>query len=123
MENLRDKYAGWALVTGAAWHCYSLALWQYRRNELAQTIRWAGLSLLRNKESVPRLSCFRSLLVMSRYQQGETEEARKLLAEAATPIRTITETSSETAMLEMDWWIDWLNAKILIAEATEQIGD
>ncbi|MFM2199707.1 MAG: hypothetical protein RLZZ505_3139 [Verrucomicrobiota bacterium] len=108
---------------GAAWHCYSLALWQYRRKDLAQTIRWAELSLLRNTDSVPRLSCVRSLLAMSRYQQGETEEARKLLAEAATPIRTIMETSSATAMFEMDWWIDWLNAKILIAEATELTGD
>jgi tetratricopeptide (TPR) repeat protein len=107
----------------AAWHCYSLALWHHRRKDPAQTIRWAELSLRHHNKNVPRLACVRSLLAMSRYQQGETEEARKLLTEAAAPIRGVMEAAPETAIYRLEWWIDWLNAKILIAEAAEQIGN
>jgi len=106
---------------GAAWQCYSLALWHHRRADPAQTIRWGELSLHRSMESEPRVACVRLLLAMSRHRMGETEEAHKLLDDAATSIRSLMESSSGTWSEQMIW-VDWMNAHILLKEAEAMIG-
>ena len=52
---------------GAAWNCYALALWNHRRGDPAQTIRWGESSLRRSMVAEPRVNCVRLLLAMARH--------------------------------------------------------
>lgn len=107
---------------GAAWQCYSLALWHHRRGNPEQTIRWGEWSLQRSMEAEPRVVCVRLLLAMARHRIGEKEEARALLAESAKPIRALMESSSGEWFGGIDPWADWMNAHILLKEAEALIG-
>lgn len=104
-----------------AWHCYSLALWNHRRGDPAQTIRWGESSLRHSRDSAARVACVRLLLAMARHQLGEAEEARKLLADAAGPIRSLKESSSGNWTDDHGLWVDWMNAHILLKEAEAMI--
>ena len=106
----------------AAWKCYSLALWHHRRGDPAQTIRWGEWSLQRNMESEPRVACVRLLLAMARHQMGETDEARKLLVDAAKPLLALMESTSGKWSDDRSLWVDWTNAHILFKEAEALIG-
>ncbi len=104
-----------------AWCSYSLALWNHRLDEPMQTIRWCELSLQSSMEVRPRMVCVNLLLAMARYRLGETEEARKLLADAANSIDAVREASSEK-WSDNIVWVDWMNAHILLKEAEAMIG-
>lgn len=106
---------------GVAWYCYSLALWYHRRLDTEQTIRWAESSIRRNNQNEPRAVCLQLLLAMANNQQGKKEEARKLLDEASLPIHNIIANSPENILFTVEWWVDWVNAKILLREAQELI--
>jgi tetratricopeptide (TPR) repeat protein len=106
----------------AAWHCYSLSLWYYRRNDPVQTIRWAELSLQRSESTQPRVVCVRLLIAMARYQQGEKEQARQLLTEAAKPLQDLMESSPENYTAGTSIWVDWMNAHIMLKEAKDMIS-
>ena len=105
----------------AAWHCYSLAMWNHRLSDPAQTIHWCELSLQRSTRNQPRAICVNLLLAMARHRIGETEEARKLLAETAKPIHALMESSSGKWADDIVW-VDWMNAHILLKEAEAMIG-
>ena len=105
-----------------AWSCYSLALWHHRCNDPAQTIRWCDLSLQRGMQDEPRVVCVRLLLTMARHRLGETEEAHKLLADAAKPLRSLKESSSGKWTNHIVPWVGWVNAHILLKEAEAMIG-
>ena len=104
-----------------AWHCYSLSLWHYRRDEPAPAIRWAELSLQRSMEDKARVTCVRLLLAMARHRSGETEQARMLLADSAKPIRALLGPSGKWSA-DIHPWVDWMNAHILLKEAEAVIG-
>jgi hypothetical protein len=108
----------------AAWNCYSLSLWYHRCQDPAQTLRWGMLSLQHDMESEARVHCVRLLQAMARHRMGETEEARKLVTEAAKPIRAFQESSSgqwNESNGFWAWW-DWTIAHILLKEAEALIG-
>ncbi len=107
---------------GSASKCYSLALWNHRRGDPAQVIRWGESSLRRSMAVDSRVACVRLLLAMARHRSGETEEARKQLAEAAQPIDRPLDLSSEIASGKSDQWHDWMSAQILLKEAGAMIG-
>jgi hypothetical protein len=109
-------------VSGAAWHCYSLALWYHRRRDPVQTIRWCEFSLQRDMQCEPRVVCVQLLLAMSRHQLGETEEARTILAAAAKPILARKESPSGIYSGNGALWVDWVNGEILLNEAEAMIG-
>lgn len=106
----------------AAWHCYSLALWHFRRDDPAQAMRWAELSLQRSTLDEARVVCVRLLLAMARHRMGETEEARMLLADSSKAIHTLLDSSSGKWPAEIAPWVDWMNAHILLKEAEAVIG-
>jgi tRNA A-37 threonylcarbamoyl transferase component Bud32 len=106
----------------AGWQCYSLALWHHRRGDPAQTIRWGELSLQRSMNAEPRVLCVRMLLAMSHHRMGETDEARKLLTDAAKPLRAVMDSTSGKWSDDRSLWVDWMNAKILLQEAESIIG-
>jgi eukaryotic-like serine/threonine-protein kinase len=108
---------------GAAWQCYSLALWNHRLDEPKQTIHWGELSLNYSLDSEPRVACVRLLLAMAHHQLGETEEARKFFTEAAMPIPTLEEATSGKWADDIGLWVDWMNAHILLKEAEIRMGD
>nr|MCU0749893.1 hypothetical protein [Akkermansiaceae bacterium] len=101
---------------GAAWQCYSLALWHHRRGDPEQTIRWGEESLRRNMATEPRVACVQLLIAMARYKMGAIQEARNLLTEAARPILNLMESSGGKWSDEITW-VDWMNAHILLKEA------
>jgi hypothetical protein len=107
---------------GAAWASHSLALLYHRHHDPEQTIRWGELSLQRDMGAESRVVCVRLLLAMARYRLGETEEARKLLATAAKPIRALMESSSGKWSDEIIPWVDWMVSHILLQEAEAMIG-
>jgi hypothetical protein len=106
----------------SAWSCYSLALWHHRRGDPTQTIRWCELSLQSDMTDEHRVLCVRLLLAMARHRLGETEGARKLLAEAAMPIHALMESTSGKWDEDIIEWVCWLNAHILLNEAEAMIG-
>jgi len=105
-----------------AWCCYSLALWNHRLGDTAQTIRWCELSLQNSPQIQPRVACVSLLLAMARHRTGETEEARKLLANAANSIGAVRDPASGKWSDHLDLWVDWMNAHILLKEAEAMIG-
>ena len=111
-----------AMDDGAAWQCYSLALWHHRCGDPAQTIHWGEWSLQRSMASESRVACVRLLLAMARHQLGEAEEAHKLLADAAKPLRTLMDATSGKWADDSSLWVDWTNAHILLKEAEAMIG-
>jgi hypothetical protein len=60
---------------------------------------------------------------MANNQQGKKDEARKLLDEASLPIHNIIANSPESILFTVEWWVDWVNAKILLREAQELIQE
>jgi hypothetical protein len=106
----------------AAWHCYSLSLWYHRRGDPAQTIRWGQWSLERGTGDAARVACVQLLQAMAHHQLGQTEEALKLLADAAQPIRALMASSSGKWSDANGPWVDWTNAHILLKEAEAMIG-
>lgn len=106
---------------GVAWYCYSLALWNHRLGDQAETIRWCQLSLQSSVEGQPRVVCVNLLLAMTRHRQGETEEARMLLADAAKSVAAVMEPTSGKWADNLDAWVDWMNAHILLKEAEAMI--
>jgi hypothetical protein len=74
-------------------------------------------------DSPPRAACVRLLLAMARNQLGETEDARKLLADAAGPIRALKESSSGNWTDDRSLWVDWTNAHILLKETLQMIKE
>jgi hypothetical protein len=107
---------------GAAWQCYSLALWHHRRGDPEQTIRWGEWSLKRSMEAEPRVACVRLLLAMARHRTGGTGEARMLLDDSARAIRAYLESAPGRRVDGIDPWADWMNAHILLKEAEGAIG-
>lgn len=105
-----------------AWCCYSLALWHHRLGDTTQTIRWCELSQQRSMGIEPRAVCVNLLLAMARHRTGETEEARKLLADASNSISTVREPTSGKWSDNLNLWVDWMNAHILLKEAEAMIG-
>ena len=105
-----------------AWCCYSLALWHHRLGDTTQTIRWCELSLQRSMGVQPRVACVNLLLAMARHRTGETEEARKLVADASNSISTVREPTSGKWSDNLNLWVDWMNAHILLNEAEAMIG-
>jgi hypothetical protein len=110
----------------AAWACYSMALWNHRLSDPNQVIRWGELSLqhdmqhhVRNEE---RTVCVRLLIAMARHQLGKGEQARKLLADAAKPVRRMINPSSGIGSGNIMPWVDWMIADILLKEAEGVIG-
>lgn len=105
-----------------AWSCYSVALWKHRLGDPAQTIRWCELSLQLGSSTQSRVACVNLLLAMARHRTGETEEARKLLTDAAQSVDAIMASTSGNWSGELNYWVDWMNAAILLKEAEAMIG-
>jgi hypothetical protein len=99
-----------------------LALWNHRRGNPEQVIRWGELTLQHDLVDQDRVACFRLLLAMARQQMGETEQARMLLEEAAKSIRAMMESSSEKLDNDIIAWVGWNTAQILQEEAEAMIG-
>jgi hypothetical protein len=105
----------------AAWKCYSLALWNHRLGAVQQVIRWGELSLQQGVGDEHRVACVRLLLAMARQQMGETEQASKLMADAAKLVRARMESSSGKWADDVILWVGWVNAHILLNEAEAMI--
>jgi serine/threonine protein kinase len=108
--------------TSKSWACLSLALWNHRRGNPEQVIRWGELTLQHDLVDQDRVACFRLLLAMARQQMGETEQARMLLEEAAKSIRAMMVSSSEKLDNDIIAWVGWNTAQILQEEAEAMIG-
>jgi serine/threonine protein kinase len=107
----------------SGWQCYSLALWHHRRNDPAGTLRWGTLSLKCSTDAESRVVCVRLLLAMAHHQLGESEPARRLLADAEKPISSLMNSSSGTFSGTPDLWEDWVSAHVLLKEALQKINE
>lgn len=109
-------------LDSAAWHCYSMALWHHRRQDADKTMYWAKLSLQKSKEQPARITCVELLWAMSLQRQGETTQARELLATSASRLTAKKNQTSGQWSEDLGDWVDWTNAYLLFLEAQQEIS-
>jgi serine/threonine protein kinase len=104
--------AAW-LVT---WRAFSMALLEYRRGNLAGVEEWHERADAIRAYSTSCDACFQTLMAMTHYRAGRTDQARLELSKA----RLTIESKVNQRPIEF-FWFDWLYADVLSSEAVEMM--
>jgi hypothetical protein len=106
----------------AAWSYFALTLLSYREGDDALATKWAERCLAASSPNLSRETSVRILLAMIAQREGKTDAARVLLNAAETTLRERLPQNVRTGVQADGFWFDWINARILLREATEWIG-
>jgi serine/threonine protein kinase len=106
-----------------AWSYFALTLMSYREGDDARAIAWAERCLAVPVVNLPRQISVRLILAMIAHRSGRPDAARVLLAAAAPPVRERFSRNMPLSVQNEGLWWDWVNARILLREATEMIGE
>ncbi|PTX91274.1 serine/threonine protein kinase [Opitutus sp. ER46] len=107
---------------GAAWRSMSLALWEYRRGDLARAADWANRCLNYENANEPRQATARAILAMALRQLGRVEEARSQLATARELIEARDKGAANRGTPVQGFWFDWQFARLIYREAAAKVG-
>jgi len=105
----------------AAWHCVSLALFEYRKGNYARAEEWCRQCLAYPEYNAPRAATANVILAMSCQQQGQTSDARAKLASGREIIDTKFKGPHNLGNPVQGFWFDWDFARILLREATNLV--
>ncbi len=106
-----------------AWSCFSLELWYYRSGDFDHATHWGEKALMTEPKNAVVVPTVKLVLAMAAQRAGRSEEARKLLAEAAAPLRLVLSGDVNKHVSELVSWMDWVLAGTLLREAVELIGE
>jgi hypothetical protein len=113
---IADKYkTEWALIP--------IELWHYRKGEYSRVIELA--SPLAHSPPGPnaQVPTVQAILAMTLWQQGETNEARAMLARVREVVDGHFAVPMRVGERHRGIWYDWLFARIMVREATMLIGE
>ncbi len=99
------------------WRCYSLGLWHYRTGQYGDAIKFLDRALVNNREAVLN-SCALAVRSMALRKSGQVAKADADLARSKTLIDAHFSTPLEYD--NQGYWFDWLNARILLREASSK---
>jgi serine/threonine protein kinase len=108
-------------VFRAAWGSVSLALWEYRQGHYARSIEWARRCLAFPESNAPRAAAAHVELALALRQTGQRDEALRELSQGRQSIEDEFNGSLEAGSAVQGFWFDWVFARILLREATDQI--
>jgi len=113
-QSARDPYM-------AAWSSLALALFEYRNGHYTRAAAWTQHCEAYRNDNAPRLASSRLIFAMACHHLHRHDEARAALQQG----RDLVEARFRTAL---DWgdgirgfWFDWVNARLLLREASAQI--
>ena len=104
------------------WGCFALTLLNYRQGDDARATHWAERCLAVPSPNLTRETSVRLILAMIAHRSGHIDAARVLLAAAGTPVQERFSRNMQLGVQSGGLWFDWVNARILLREATELIG-
>jgi hypothetical protein len=108
----------WALP----WQCMSLALFEYRNVNYAESINWGNRCLrIKQDSAMERVAGAQAILAMSYHQLGQAEQARSALLKSHGLIEERWKTPFAANEGSRGWWYDWFVARILEREAAALI--
>jgi serine/threonine protein kinase len=106
-----------------AWSYFSLTLLSYREGDDTRATAWAERCLAVATPNLARQTSVRIILAMIAHRSERPDAARVLLAAAALPVRARFSENMQLSVPNEGFWFDWVNARILLREATELIGE
>jgi hypothetical protein len=115
-RNARDPHM-------AAWRSFAIALFEYRRGRYEQALVWVQHCEASPNYNAARLASSRLIFAMACHHLHRESEAREALKQARELIDVRFRTSLDAAGSSSGFWFDWINARILLREATALIDD
>ena len=112
--------AGQAFETG--WRAMSLALFEYRRGDLARATAHCRKSLASPDTNAPRTATVRAIFAMVLTRQGEHVAARAELAQSEDLILAKLRGRPDRGTPVQGFWFDWAFARIVLREAQAVVG-
>ena len=105
------------------WALIPIGLWHYRKGEYSRVIELA--SPLAHSPPGPnaQVPTVQAILAMTLWQQGETNEARAMLARVREVVDGHFAVPMRVGERHRGIWYDWLFARIMVREATMLIGE
>ena len=104
-----------------AWRCFALSLFEHRGGNYERSLAWAGQCLAYRNSNAPRRISINLLLAMACHHLGREEEARVELAYNRRLVEERFRTPLVAGNPAQGFWFDWINARILLREATALI--
>jgi serine/threonine protein kinase len=105
------------------WSYFALTLLSYREGNHARAAKWAERCLAVPSQNSSRETSVRILLAMIAQHEGKADAARVLLDAAEATVRERFSRNMQVGMQTNGLWFDWVNARILLREAIELIGE
>ncbi|MEO5913579.1 MAG: protein kinase [Luteolibacter sp.] len=101
----------------ADWNSLALSLFCYRDGDYEEAIRQADKCLHFKDNKGSRSCAVRCVLAMSRFAQGEVEEARHQLETAKADTQSVESRIDESGVPPIGTWFAWSVVRILVREA------
>jgi serine/threonine protein kinase len=113
---IADQYkTEWALIP--------IALWHYRKGEYSRVIELASPLAQSPPGTNAQVPTVQAILAMTLWQQGETNEARAMLARVREAVDGHFAVPMKVGERHRGIWYDWLFARIMVREATMLMGE
>ena len=129
LEPLGEASEAWFATLPAAhkrsWALIPLSLWQFRKGEYSRVIELARTVDESPPEANALVPTVQAILAMTLWYQGETDEARAMLAK----VRDVVDGHFAVPVPmgvgdgRRGYWYDWIFARIMLREATMLIGE
>ncbi len=105
------------------WRCLSLSLFEYRRGQATEALKWATKCLNEGGGNPARTATARLIMAMAYTQLGELGEARAELDQCRETLETRARRGWEAGNSAHGFWFDWVAARILMREASAVVGE
>jgi hypothetical protein len=109
-------------IHSLAWRAFALSLFEYRRGDFTNAIRWGQKSLSYSDPAASRIAMSHLVLAMAHCQMHQPDAARAELALGRKQVELKLPKGPEGGLAEGNassgFWHDWLLAYLLLHEAT-----
>ena len=104
-----------------AWRCFALSLLEHRRGNDEKSLAWATQCLAYPSDNAPRQAAVNLLIAMACHHLHRESEARFELARNRELIQQQFNRGLDAGGSAKGFWFDWVNARLLLREATALI--
>ncbi|MBW8781886.1 MAG: serine/threonine protein kinase [Verrucomicrobia bacterium] len=106
-----------------AWRSFAIALFEYRQGRDGQAIVWVQRCEAYPNYNAARFASSRLIFAMACHHLHREDEARNTLKQVRELIDARFATALGTGNDHQELWFDWINARILLREASTQIDN
>ena len=122
-ETVEKWYATLPARNKTDWALIPIGLWHYRKGEYSRVIELAGPLADSPPGTNAQVPTVQAILAMTLWQQGETDEARALIARVREVVDRHFAVPMRVGERHRGLWYDWVFARIMTREATILIGE